>query len=233
MRITIAGEEEALLRELEAILASQDYRVSCVRPSSKARAALKPAPPQLLVLARAAPKSSALSLIKAVRGDEGLRGMGILCVDPKAPAAEGVDLLDAGADDVINRPFNPRIFLARVRSLLRRRIWAGEVEEEEVTTLKSGPLVLKLVSRQASLNGAPLLLTRLEFELLAYLMRHGDRAFKREELLEAVWNYPQGVETRTLDKHVETLRRKLGAHSGAIQTVHGVGYRFGALAPGF
>jgi DNA-binding response OmpR family regulator len=57
-------------------------------------------------------------------------------------------------------------------------------------------------------------------------MRHTERAFKREELLAAVWNYPEGVETRTLDKHIESLRRKLGPASPLLQTVHGVGYRF-------
>ena len=57
-------------------------------------------------------------------------------------------------------------------------------------------------------------------------MKHPDRAFKREELLNAVWNYPGTVETRTLDKHVESLRRKLGVSAELLQTVHGVGYRF-------
>jgi DNA-binding response OmpR family regulator len=58
------------------------------------------------------------------------------------------------------------------------------------------------------------------------MLRYPDRAFKREELLAAVWNYPGNVETRTLDKHVESLRRKLGVAGEALQTVHGVGYRF-------
>jgi DNA-binding response OmpR family regulator len=76
------------------------------------------------------------------------------------------------------------------------------------------------------INLVPIELTRLEFDLLAHLMRHRDRAFKREELLAAVWNYPDGVETRTLDKHIESLRRKMGIASDLLQTVHGVGYRF-------
>ncbi|MDE2142930.1 MAG: winged helix-turn-helix transcriptional regulator, partial [Elusimicrobia bacterium] len=84
--------------------------------------------------------------------------------------------------------------------------------------------------RQAVISDKPVELTRLEFDLLAHLMRHQERAFKREELLAAVWNYPDGVETRTLDKHVESLRRKLGSGGLLLQTVHGVGYRFAAAS---
>ncbi|MDE2143814.1 MAG: response regulator transcription factor, partial [Elusimicrobia bacterium] len=133
---------------------------------------------------------------------------------------------DAGADDVIHRPFQPPVFLARVRTLLRRVVWAGEAPEETVTVLVGGPIELRLVSRQAMISEKPVELTRLEFDLLSHVMRHQDRVFKREELLAAVWNYPDGVETRTLDKHVESLRRKLGPAAPLLQTVHGVGYRF-------
>ena len=150
----------------------------------------------------------------------------VLCVDPKAGADETVALLDAGADDAITRPFQPPIFLARVRTLLRRVVSAGDLQEETVTVVTGGPIELKLVSRQALVVGKPVELTRLEFDLLAHLIKHPDRAFKRDELLAAVWNYPGSVETRTLDKHVESLRRKVGACAPLIQTVHGVGYRF-------
>ena len=84
---------------------------------------------------------------------------------------------------------------------------------------------MRLVARQATLSGKPLTLTRLEFDLLAFLLRNADRVSKREDILEAVWNYPGNVETRTLDKHIEPLRRKLGPVGASIQPVHGMGYR--------
>ena len=135
-------------------------------------------------------------------------------------------LLDAGADDAISRPFQAPIFLARVRTLLRRAVLSGGAAEETATVLTGGPVTLKLIARQATIGGKPMVLTRLEFDLLSHLLKHPDRAFKRDELLAAVWNYPGSVETRTLDKHVESLRRKLGPSSEMIQTVHGLGYRF-------
>jgi DNA-binding response OmpR family regulator len=176
----------------------------------------------------AAGGNGAAALLKFIRDDAGLRRLPILCVNPQGGSSDGVAYLDSGADDFINRPFNGQIFLARVRTLLRRRIWNGDLEEDEVTSLRCGPLLLNLISRQALLAGIPVVLTRLEFDLLAFLVRRPDEVFKREEILENVWNYPVDVETRTLDKHVETLRRKLGAFGAAVETVHGIGYR---LAP--
>ena len=83
-----------------------------------------------------------------------------------------------------------------------------------------------VVDRILRADGSEIILTRLEFDLLAHMVRHRGEVLKRQELLEAVWKYPADVETRTLDKHVETLRRKLGPLGKRIRTVHGIGYRF-------
>ena len=224
MNIAVAAEDSRFREQLSGLLAGQGHRVLDIPALGPALEAIKTGRPSLLVVA--ASDAAAPAFLRRLRESPDLRRLPVLCVDPKSTASEGVTLLDAGADDVIHRPFQPLIFLARVRTLLRRVVWAGEAPEEIVTVLLGGPVELRLVSRQAVISGKPVELTRLEFDLLAHLMRHQDRAFKREELLAAVWNYPVGVETRTLDKHVESLRRKLGAAAPLLQTVHGVGYRF-------
>jgi two-component system alkaline phosphatase synthesis response regulator PhoP len=223
--ITIAGADGKFCTQLEALLRGQNHKVSVVPALDRVAPALQGVPPHLLVLVPGAESEDVAGLLKAIRDEAGLRLLPILCINPRAGSSEGVSYLDAGADDFINRPFNPQIFLARVRTLLRRRIWNGDLEEDEVTVLRSGPLVMNLVSRQALVAGTAVVLTRLEFDLLAFLVRNADGVLKREEILENVWNYPQGVATRTLDKHVETLRRKLGEWGSSIQTVHGIGYR--------
>lgn len=230
MLITIAGDDVKFCDQLLGLLTAQNHRVSLAPTAGAVLEGLKAQPPQLLVLVQPAGKDSGAALLRSIRDNPALRTLPILCVNPRGGSADGVDALDAGADDFINRPFNPQIFLARVRTLLRRGIWTGDLQEEPVTALQSGALSLQLVSRQALLNGAALALTRLEFDLLAFLMRHEEEVFKRQDLLEAIWNYPDNVETRTLDKHIETLRRKLGGFASAIQTVHGIGYRFLPLA---
>jgi two-component system alkaline phosphatase synthesis response regulator PhoP len=225
VNIAVAADDAKIRELLSGLLEGQGHRVAAIPALSGALDAVRAGRPSLLVIAHAS-EGALPAFLRRLREAPELRRLPVLCVDPKSTSKEGVLLLDAGADDVISRPFQPPIFLARVRTLLRRVVWAGEAPEEVVTVLVSGPVELRLVSRQALIAGKPAELTRLEFDLLAQLMRHQERAFKREELLAAVWNYPDGVETRTLDKHVESLRRKLGPAAPLLQTVHGVGYRF-------
>jgi two-component system alkaline phosphatase synthesis response regulator PhoP len=225
MNIAVAADDAKFREQLAGLLEGQGHRVQVVTALSLAFEAVKKGNPSLLVVAHSG-EATVPAFLRRLRESPELRRLPVLCVDPKAGSVEGVALLDAGADDVIHRPFQAPIFLARVRTLLRRVVWAGEAPEETVTVLVGGPIELRLVSRQVLISEKPTDLTRLEFDLLAQLMRHQERAFKREELLAAVWNYPGGVETRTLDKHVESLRRKLGVAAPLLQTVHGVGYRF-------
>ncbi|MDD5630053.1 MAG: response regulator transcription factor [Elusimicrobia bacterium] len=225
MFISIAGDDRKFCSQLQALLVGQDHKVTMLASLEHVVESLQGLVPHLLVVAPEGDSDSAARLLKSIRDDAGLRRLPVLCVNPQGGSAAGVGYLDAGADDFINRPFNGQIFLARVRSLLRRRIWNGDLEEDEVTSLRCGPLVMNLVSRQTLLAGQPVVLTRLGFDLLAFLVRRPNEVFKRELILETVWNYPVDVATRTLDKHVETLRRKLGAFGSAVQTVHGVGYR--------
>ena len=229
MNIAIVAEDSKFSELLSGLLEGQGHRVAAIPALGAALDAIKSGRPSLLIIAHSA-EGALPAFLRRLRESPDLRRLPVLCVDPKSTATEGVSLLDAGADDVIHRPFQPPIFLARVRTLLRRVVWAGEAPEEIVTVLIGGPIELRLVSRQAVIASKPAELTRMEFDLLAQLMRHQDRAFKREELLAAVWNYPEGVETRTLDKHVESLRRKLGPAAPLLQTVHGVGYRFAAAS---
>ena len=225
MNVAVAAEDARFREQLSGLLEGQGHRVQAIPALKEALETIKRGRPSLLIVAHSS-EAAVPAFLRRLRESPELRRLPVLCVDPKSNSTEGVALLDAGADDVIHRPFQPPIFLARVRTLLRRVVWAGEAPEEIVTVLVGGPIELRLVSRQAVISNKPVELTRLEFDLLAHLMRHQERAFKREELLQAVWNYPDGVETRTLDKHVESLRRKLGAAAPLLQTVHGVGYRF-------
>lgn len=230
MRIAIAHDDDKFCAQLAKLLETQSHVVDCLKASEGVGA--KAAGAALLVLASST-QAQAVRVIQAIRAQPGGRELPILCVNPQGRSPEGVAMLDSGADDFINRPFNGQIFLARVRTLLRRSVWSGAAREEDASSavVENGSLRLQMISRRATSAGKPLDLTRLEFDLLAYFVRHPDRAFSRQELLEAVWNYPHDVETRTLDKHVESLRRKLGSAASRIVTVHGHGYRLAAEVP--
>jgi DNA-binding response OmpR family regulator len=136
--------------------------------------------------------------------------------------------LELGADDYVAKPFSPRELTARVRAVLRRA--NGGVSDGAAVTLRAGPLEIDVRSHEARRDGRQLALTAKEFDLLVHMMRHPNRAFRRSELLEAVWGYSYG-DTATVTVHMRRLREKVEVDPSSplhLQTVQGVGYRFTA-----
>ena len=131
--------------------------------------------------------------------------------------------LDLGADDYVTKPFSLRELAARVRAVLRRRqaepaaasVYKGDAPDRRTST--PWPIAV---------DGAPVRLTRREFELLRFLVENRNRVLSRDRLLERVWGYDRFIETRSVDVHVGRLRAKLGAAGQQIETVVGLGYRF-------
>ena len=226
MIVAIIGQDSKFCVQLQDLLKAQGHNASLMADPVKAAARLASEPVHLVVLTGLPSRESLLTLLRALRAQPATRSVPILQVDPQGAAKDVVEALDAGADDFLAKPFNGDIFLARVRTLLRRSLWNGALPADPVVSLEAAGLKLSLVERTVRLNGVELALTRLEFELLAFLLKNKDRVLKRSDILEAVWKYPQEVETRTLDKHVETLRRKLGEEGRRVRTIHGVGFRY-------
>ena len=142
MIIAVAAADAKFRRQLTELLAGQGHRVQELASLSAALATVKSLRPNVLIVAYDTGETAAF--LKRLRESPDQRRLPVLCVDPRGGSSEGVALLDAGADDVIHRPFQPPIFLARVRTLLRRVVWSGEAPEETVTLLTGGPIVLKL-----------------------------------------------------------------------------------------
>jgi DNA-binding response OmpR family regulator len=133
--------------------------------------------------------------------------------------------LQIGADDYVTKPFSPRELVLRVQSVLRR-----SQPRQQDRPIEDGNLRIDPVRRVATLDGAELALTVREFDLLYYLMAHPGMALKRADLLEAVWGWTFGDQS-TVTVHVRRLREKIErdpANPMRIQTVWGVGYRYGA-----
>ena len=144
----------------------------------------------------------------------------MILVTARDAEMDKVNGLDAGADDYLTKPFGVMELLARVRALLRR---SGEEKAEDVLT--HGPIVLDRLRHRVTAEGAEVVLTHMEFELLAFLMAHPGQALTREVLLDDVWGMAYAGDTRTVDVHIRTLRQKLGSSGSLIATVRGVGYR--------
>jgi two-component system alkaline phosphatase synthesis response regulator PhoP len=176
--------------------------------------------PSLVLLDIMLPGEDGIAILKRLRALKTAAGLPVMMLTAKGTEYDKVRGLDAGADDYLAKPFGMMELIARVKSLLRRSAPKAEAEEYRI-----GGLAVNIPRHSATVNGADVPLTLKEFDLLAYLLKNSGMVLSRDRILEAVWDYDFGGETRTVDTHILTLRNKLGVCGKLIQTVRGVGYR--------
>jgi two-component system, OmpR family, response regulator MprA len=174
--------------------------------------------PDLVVLDVNLPGLDGFGVCRALRAAGGTAL--VLMLTARDATADRVDGLDAGADDYLVKPFAPEELLARVRALLRRAPASASG-----SLLRFADLVVDPAAREVRRGGRPVALTALEFDLLAYLVRHPRQVFRRSQLLSAVWG-GEPVASNVVDVYVGYLRAKLeaGGEPRLVQTVRGVGY---------
>jgi two-component system phosphate regulon response regulator PhoB len=131
--------------------------------------------------------------------------------------------LEVGADDYITKPFTPRVLLARVRAVLRRRTPEPEDDSERLTR---GAIEIDRTRHAVQVSGRPVVLTLSEFRILELFMRRPSAVFSRYQIVDAVHGADYPVTDRSVDVQIVGLRRKLGVQGQRIETVRGVGYRF-------
>ena len=152
----------------------------------------------------------------------------VIVVTARSKDHSAVQLLNAGADDYVVRPFPTNELVARMNALLRRTALHKRLVER---TVSAGALEINVPERSATFHRRPLALTRREFDLLALLVSNAGTVITRERLIDEVWDTNWYGSTKTLDVHVSSLRRKLGddaVDSRYLHTVRGVGFRFAA-----
>jgi DNA-binding response OmpR family regulator len=147
----------------------------------------------------------------------------IIMLTARTGESDRVSGLDLGADDYVTKPFSLRELAARVRAVLRRKP-NGRIPAMSI--YRGRHVVADFDAVSVTVDGAPIRLTRREFELLRCLVENRNRVLSRDRLLERVWGYEQFIETRSVDVHVGRLRAKLGPAGRQIETVVGLGYRF-------
>ena len=218
-------EDDARLREaLLGDIRRRGHEVQAVGSALEALRAVAQQEPDLVVLDLGLPDLDGAQALQMIRG---LSLVPVLVATARDDEREVISVLNAGADDYLVKPFSPEHLDARITSLLRR---AGEQNREDVLVV--GGLTVKRRSRQVWLDGAPVELTRREFDLLTYLACRPGEVVTRPELLQHVWGQPDGDE-KVIDAQLSWLRRKLGESAAApryLHTVRGVGVRL--LPPG-
>ena len=223
--VLIVDDEPAIRGMLRMALEIVDYQCLEADNIRDAYRLIVDGKPDLVLLDWMLPGGSGIELLRRLKRNDNTRDLPVVMLTAKTTEDNVIHGLDVGADDYITKPFAPRELIARVRALLRR---SAGVEAEE--RLQVAELVVDGESKRVSLAGAVLAMGPTEFRLLQFFMSHPERAYTRNQLLDQVWGVNVYVEERTVDVHIQRLRKSLQNgvldYSKLIQTVRGTGYRF-------
>jgi DNA-binding response OmpR family regulator len=223
-RVVIIEDEETIASAVAARLRSEGFTVEVAGDGPSGVDLVERVKPDLVVLDLMLPGFDGLEVCRRIQKDRPVPVLMLTARDSETDLLVG---LAVGADDYLTKPFSPRELVARVHAILRRVGRAGESTASDPVgrTLRLGRVALEPETRRATLDGEPVHLTPTEFDILALLGDKPGVVFTREKLLADIWGYRDGFGARTVDSHVQALRRKLGA--SVIRTVHGVGYAAG------
>lgn len=224
--LLLADDEAAITEQLGPFLERAGFSVSVAADGMTAIARAAELRPSLIVLDVMMPHLDGREVLRRLRrsGD----WTPVILLTRVGDAVERAMALEEGADDYLNKPFDPHELAARIKALLRRAA-AGRPSLVAAQQLVCGSLRLNRAARRVMLDGTELPLTHKAIALLEYMMTHPDEVLTRERLLDAVWGWAYPVGARAVDTRVAELRRALAEDAGEprfIETVAGLGYRF-------
>ena len=221
--ILVVDDEEDILELVRYNLQREGYQVAAAVSGEKALKMARQQPPDLIVLDLMLPGMDGLDVARHLKNDARCRQVPIVMLTAKGEEADVVTGLELGAEDYVTKPFSPRILLARIKAVLRRR---GEPAAGDEAPIAVHELAIHPGRREVRVAGESVDLTYTEFQVLYCLARRPGWVFTRAQIVDAVRgdNYP--VTDRSVDVQVVGLRKKLGAAGRYIETVRGGGYRF-------
>jgi two-component system phosphate regulon response regulator PhoB len=222
--ILVVEDERDILELLRYNLEKDGFTVDTAASGEAALMRVRSQRPDLILLDLMLPGLDGLDVCRAVRGDASTAGVPIIMLTAKSEDADMVAGLELGADDYITKPFSPRVLIARVKSVLRRRQTAIAPAMEQVVT---GSLSIDPAKHEVLEGGRRVDLTATEFRILHFLASRPGWVFTRAQIVDAVRGDGYPVTDRAVDVQIVGLRRKLGSAAASIETVRGVGYRFG------
>jgi two-component system phosphate regulon response regulator PhoB len=218
-------EDDADIRELILYnLAREGYKALEARDGREGLEKAGSESVNLILLDLMLPGLGGLEICKELKGDSGTADIPIIMVTAKGEESDIVIGLELGADDYLVKPFSPKVLLARIRAVLRRRETRPTAGAE--TLIKIGELEIHPGKREVLADGRPVNLTFTEFQILHYLAFRPGWVFTRYQIIDAVKGADYPVTDRSVDVQIVGLRKKLGPYGKYIETIRGVGYRF-------
>jgi DNA-binding response OmpR family regulator len=240
--ILVVDDDAKIVRLVRTYLEREGFRVVTAADGPGALDAIETHEPALVVLDLMLPELDGRAVIRAVRRDETAGTTPILVLSARGTTIDRIAGLEDGADDYLPKPFSPAELVVRVKAILRRAVPGGApsaaADAVATSSARGGPishngLVLDPERHEVTIDGRPVMLTHVEFRILAALLDADGRVLSRDQLLDAVWGAEgSDVLDRTIDVHIRRLRDKLGDDPDAprwVATVRGSGYRSAPL----
>ena len=225
-KILLVDDEQAITANLSPFLERSGFVVAVAADGEEGLAQVSGFSPDLIVLDILMPRLDGRETLRRLR--QAGNWTPVILLTQVGESTERAMALEEGADDYLNKPFDPHELVARIRAVLRRAR-PGQPPLTSAQRLASGDLILNRQTRRAYIGSEELRLTPKAAALLEYLMTHPDELLTRDRLLDAVWGWDYPTGTRTVDTRIAELRRVLGddpAQPRYIETVPGQGYRF-------
>jgi len=220
-KVLVVDDEPGIVSAIAYALRREGYEVDTAGDGEEALSKTRTFQPNVMVLDVMMPKMTGYDVCRKL---EDRADIGIILLTVKNDIVDKIVGLELGADDYMTKPFEIRELLARVKALLRRL--DKNTAEVKTEMFQYGDLRIHPAHRTVDLREEKLELTPKEFDLLLLLLSHPQRVYMREELLELVWDLEYAGGTRTVDIHIQRLRKKLGEpYQNILQTVYGVGYK--------
>ena len=213
-KILIVDDEEQIRNILRIYLVEEGYEVLEAEDGEKAMKLFYEKPVDLVVLDVMLPKKDGWSILREIKR---YSNTPVLMLTARDNSEDEIFGFEIGADDYVTKPFNNKILLARIKSLLKK---SNSIPDN---VIKLGDLTINDISHSVTNAGEEIELSPKEYELLIYLVRNNKIVLSREKLLNEVWGYDFLGDDRTIDTHVKNLRKKIG--KGSIKTIRGIGYK--------
>ena len=225
-KILIVEDEKDIIKMLEYNLKKEGFKVIAAHDGEDALDLALGQYPNLILLDLMLPGIDGLEVCKSLKKESKTSAIPIIMLTAKSQESDKVIGLELGADDYVTKPFSPRELIARIKAVLRRATEKEKLPE----VFQTGDLKIDFAKISVNVKDKPVELTSKEFELLKTLLKAKGRVLSRDYLLDTIWGYDHAMEiqTRTVDVHVRTLRKKLKLCAKMIVTVKNYGYRFEA-----
>jgi two-component system, OmpR family, alkaline phosphatase synthesis response regulator PhoP len=220
--ILVVEDEEDILELVKYNLAKEGYRVSAAASGEAGLKTARNSLPDLIVLDLMLPGIDGLEVCKILKNDSKTQHIPVIMLTAKGEESDIITGLEIGADDYLPKPFSPKVLIARVRTVLRRK---AKADVKDTATVRVHNIVIDPGRHQVTVAGKTVDLTLTEFLILHLLARHPGWVFSRYQIVNEIRGDETIVTDRAVDVQIVGLRRKLGDAGEYIETVRGVGYK--------